>query len=71
MKANVLGGVRCLPARTVPQDIRGGDVSLIHERLNVRIDGVANFERREKKERKQTTQGRDGRTVHRHHTGIF
>ena len=23
-----------------------------------------------KKERKQTTQGRDGRTVHRHHTGI-
>ena len=24
-----------------------------------------------KKERKQTTQGRDGRTVHRHHTGIF
>ena len=23
------------------------------------------------KERKQTTQGRDGRTVHRHHTGIF
>ena len=29
-----------------------------------REDGV-------KKERKQTTQGRDGRTVHRHHTGIF
>ena len=26
---------------------------------------------RRKKERKQTTQGRDGRTVHRHHTGIF
>ena len=26
--------------------------------------------RRAKKERKQTTQGRDGRTVHRHHTGI-
>ena len=24
-----------------------------------------------KKERKQTTQGRDGRTVHRHHTGIL
>ena len=27
--------------------------------------------RHPKKERKQTTQGRDGRTVHRHHTGIF
>ena len=27
--------------------------------------------RRRKKERKQTTQGRDGRTAHRHHTGIF
>ena len=27
------------------------------------------FEER-KKERKQTTQGRDGRTVHRHHTSI-
>ena len=26
--------------------------------------------RLKKKERKQTTQGRDGRTVHRHHTGI-
>ena len=29
------------------------------------------WERVKKKERKQTTQGRDGRTVHRHHTGIF
>ena len=26
---------------------------------------------KERKERKQTTQGRDGRTVHRHHTGIL
>ena len=29
------------------------------------------FKKERKKERKQTTQGRDGRTVHRHHTGIF
>ena len=31
--------------------------------------GMPSFERKE--ERKQTTQGRDGRTVHRHHTGIL
>ena len=48
MKANVLGSVRCLPARTVPRDERGGDVSLVHERLDVRIDGVASFERWER-----------------------
>ena len=33
------------------------------------IDGSRTM--RKKKERKQTTQGRDGRTVHRHHTGIL
>ena len=27
---------------------RGGDVSLVHERLDVRIDGVTSFERRER-----------------------
>ena len=48
MKANVLGSARCLPARTVPRYERGGDVSLVYERLDVRIDGVASFERRER-----------------------
>ena len=36
------------PARTVPRYERGGDVSLVHERLDVRIDGVASFKRRER-----------------------
>ena len=33
-------------------------------------DSRCNWVPAKKKERKQTTQGRDGRTVHRHHTGI-
>ena len=49
MKANVLGSVGCLPASTVPRDERGGDVSLVHERLDVRIDGVTSFERRDER----------------------
>ena len=32
---------------------------------------TASLRCKRKKERKQTTQGRDGRTVHRHHTGIL
>jgi len=36
--------------------------------LNTRVLAV---EAGKKKERKQTTQKRDGRTAHRHHTGIL
>ena len=45
-----------------------GYIPLIH--VGIFLSGIVLWEFR-KKERKQTTQGRDGRTVRRHHTGIL
>ena len=42
----------------------------VHD-LHARGEERAAGDHTRKKERKQTTQGRDGRTVHRHHTGIL
>ena len=47
MKANVLGSVRCLPARTVPRDEEEA-TSLSSTSASMCLDGVTSFERRER-----------------------